>query len=206
MGGIMIEEENSFVHWNYYCALDQDLLNIARYIEFTKANNPVFSIELAKLLIASSSEIDVVMKLLCKNIDPNFTKRNPDIIDYKGVIRTFLPDLITETAYINRYSLIFTPWINWEGPENPDFWKGYNKVKHHRDTNYPEANLKNVLHSMAALLITNFYYYKTLFVKAEPEKKFGSDDIILRLGDEKTLITLKDKYYPSRLLINKGPL
>ena len=48
------------LHWNYFLALDRDLEVVSRYVEFTKPNFNVYSIELAHLLFAAASEVDVV--------------------------------------------------------------------------------------------------------------------------------------------------
>jgi len=56
----------SKIHWNYFLALERDLEIVARYVEFTKPNFKTFSIELAHLLFAAASEVDVVAKLLCE--------------------------------------------------------------------------------------------------------------------------------------------
>lgn len=60
-----IEASAAKLHWNYFLALEQDMDVVARYIEFTHANLNVYSIELAHLLFAASSEVDVIAKLLC---------------------------------------------------------------------------------------------------------------------------------------------
>lgn len=79
----------SYVHWNYYIALEQDLSKTSRFIEFSEANFKTYSIELAHLFLAASSEIDVVLKLLC-NIKNN-NKAHKNINDYKKTIAEVLP-------------------------------------------------------------------------------------------------------------------
>jgi hypothetical protein len=60
----------SKLHWNSFLALERDMEVVSRYIEFANANLGVFSIELAHLLFAAASEVDVVAKLLCAEIAP----------------------------------------------------------------------------------------------------------------------------------------
>ncbi|BBE11033.1 hypothetical protein HH1059_11000 [Halorhodospira halochloris] len=81
-----------FLHWNYYIALEQDLAKLSRYIEFTEGNFSTYSIELAHLLLAASSEVDVVMKELCSILSPNDRRRN--IGDYKRVVERGLPRVV----------------------------------------------------------------------------------------------------------------
>ena len=61
-----IATDSKKIHGNYFLALEHDLEVISRYIKFREENFDVFSIELARLLLASASEVDVIAKLLCK--------------------------------------------------------------------------------------------------------------------------------------------
>lgn len=193
----MIEVSKSHIHWNYFLALENDLETIARYIEFIECNFKTYSIELAHLLLAASSEIDVVMKELCSIISPDEKASNID--DYRQVIKTKKPELINEKVYISRYGIEFPPWDNWNRDDNPYWWKSYNHVKHQRNLYYNEANLENVLKSLGALLITNFYYYRAQY---EKEKGFPPEPktITNNLEPASNLIKLKDEYYYSRVV------
>lgn len=72
-------------HWNYFLALEKDLKNISRYIEFSKDNEETYSIELSHILLSASSEVDVVMKLLCEQIDSSAPREN--INNYRDIIQ-----------------------------------------------------------------------------------------------------------------------
>src|SRR2546421_703693 len=58
------------LHWNYFLALESDVARVARFIEFQPANFGTFSIELGRILLAASSEVDVVAKLVCSQLEP----------------------------------------------------------------------------------------------------------------------------------------
>src|SRR5690606_20865020 len=84
------------------------------------------------------------------------------IKDYKNCINERMPDLIIESISIPRYSLEFQPFneigiLTHEGYQSPSWWQDYNRIKHHRNSDYKKANLKNVLYSYAALLLANLY-------------------------------------------------
>jgi hypothetical protein len=53
-------------HWNYFLPLESDLKNISRYIEIHPKNFKTFSIGLTQLFLATCSEIDVILKEICK--------------------------------------------------------------------------------------------------------------------------------------------
>lgn len=70
------------------------------------------------------------------------------------------PGITNQKVAMKDIELI--PFMNWSlQPYNsPDWWTPYNNVKHKRIKNYKEANLKNVLNSLAALYILEHYLVK----------------------------------------------
>lgn len=153
-----IEENTSLLHWNYFLALEADIENLARYVEFTNDNLDTYSMEIAHILLASSSEVDVVAKLLCRDLDAS--DKSSKITQYKEVIMRYLPDIATSKISLPRYGLELAPWSNWSGDKNPIWWTSYNDVKHKRNINFNKANLKNVLNSMAGLFLLLIYHYR----------------------------------------------
>jgi len=156
----MIEEEPSLLHWNYFLALEADIERLARYVEFTKDNFETFSIEIAHIFLASTSEVDVVAKQLCKGFEND--SRASSINKYRETIKPKLPELPGLTVSLPRYGLTLTPWDNWNCDKTPEWWMDCNKVKHNRDTNFRRAHLKNVLNSMAGLFMLNLFLYKEI--------------------------------------------
>lgn len=151
---IKTSEKN--IYWGYYLALESDLEKLARYIEFDESNFETHSIELAHLLLAASSEVDVVMKELCKLLSPESKLVNID--SYQEIIKEHMTPIISKNVISNRYGLTLSPWSNWDDSKSPDWWRGYNNIKHDRSIHFSKANLKNVLNSMAGLFITNIYF------------------------------------------------
>jgi hypothetical protein len=188
----MIKISKSLIHWNYFLALERDLETTSRYIEFIEANFKTYSIELAHLLLASSSEIDVVIKSLCALIAPGEKRENID--DYRNIIKSHLPEFIDESIFINRYGISLKPWDNWLGEVNPNWWRSYNKVKHERDIYFDQANLENVIRSMGALLITNYHFYKKQF-ENEQGVTFEPKVVIDKLQLKSEFIKLNSSYY-----------
>ena len=41
-----VEEHESFPHWNYFLAMEEDLDRLSRFVEFTTNNYECYSIEL----------------------------------------------------------------------------------------------------------------------------------------------------------------
>ena len=162
----MINEREKFVHWNYFLAFDVDAEKLSRYIEFTADNFEAYSIEMARLLLSAASEVDVVAKLLCSKIDSS--SRAENIRDYREILNTILPKIKDMKVHIRRHGLELTPWDNWKHNRTPDWWTSYNDVKHARNINFRQANLKNTLNAIAGLFCLLLYYHK-----AEAEAEAG---------------------------------
>jgi hypothetical protein len=143
--------------WNYYLTLVKELSTISDFIEFDEANYSTYSTELAKLLMAASSEVDVVLKQLCGSL--NKKRKHRTIEDYKKTIKAdaVAKIFINESVLIPRHGLELHPWDNWNGTGHPIWWNAYNKVKHERNNHFSKATLKNTLNAMGALLICIVY-------------------------------------------------
>ncbi len=192
-----IRVKKSLVHWNYFLALESDLAQVSRYIEFVRSNFRTYSIELAHLLLASSSEIDVLAKGICKFLDPVSNPKN--IGHYQNIIMRKLPEFANETIYVPRFNLKIKPWSNWMRGETLPWWNSYNAVKHKRNEHFAEANLKNVLSSMGGLLVSVCYFYKLKFISENKPLK-ADDDVMNLLGAEQGFLQLRDEYYPSYMI------
>lgn len=160
-----IQESNKFLHWNYFLALESDIGVLSRFIEFTTDNFRAYSLEMAHLLLATASEVDVVAKLLCKTVDPCSSPEK--INEYREVLNLARPTIKDMTVTIPRFSLTLTPWSNWRRNRTPQWWSDHNAVKHERNLNFRKANLKNTLNAMAGLFVLLLHYYKDAAENAE---------------------------------------
>jgi hypothetical protein len=195
-----ITATTSKLHWNYFLALEQDMEAVSRYIEFSDHNleAKVYSIELAHLLFAAASEVDVVAKLVCNILDPNAPRGNID--DYRKVIKAKMPVLVSTQIFIPRYGLELTPWDNWKTEKNPDWWGSYNNVKHQRDQHFDQATLKNALNALAGLLALTFHFYRLSMPITVAPPVIAKETTRL-LVPESTLFRLPDDHYYGNLLI-----
>lgn len=154
--GITTREQLS--HWNYFLALEQDLGTLSRFVELSAANFAAYSIEIAHLLLAASSEVDVVLRQLCSRLSPGAPAANID--GYRRIITVSEPAFAKLVVSLPRFGLDLTPWDNWQHDRNPDWWSDYNKVKHARGEHFAKANVKNVLNAMGGLLMALISYYR----------------------------------------------
>jgi hypothetical protein len=163
---LAIQSKKTLSHWNYFLSLEEDLIRVGRFIEFSKSNYSCFSTELARLLLAASSEVDVVAKLLCKKLDTSAVTKNMD--DYRNVVLSRISRFPTYTVALPRFGLTLTPWSKWATGTNPDWWREHNQVKHQRDEYFAKAHLKNTLNAIGGLFLLLMEYYRGDFDQLDP--------------------------------------
>ena len=152
-----IQRENTFLHWNYFLALEEELDKLSRYVDFS-GNDDAYSIEIARLFLSSCSEVDVVLKQLCKKLNPqsNASSINAYFTEVSNHFNGFVDFEVT----IPRLGLTLHPWVNWAHEQPPFWWQHHNKVKHYRHEHFEKANLKNCLNAVAALYVAVLYFYQ----------------------------------------------
>lgn len=155
-----INSNASLSHWNYFLALESDLAELSRFVEFTRDNYTTYSLEMVHLLLATASEVDVVLRQYCARLAPGKPPRPDNIEDYRKVIRSHEPKMTMVSVSIPRFGLELTPWVNWQEDRSPDWWVDHNKVKHKRGAHFSRANLKNVLNAMGGLFVVLIFYYR----------------------------------------------
>jgi len=106
-----IHYKGRLLHWNYFLALESDLDRASRFIEFSESNFNAYSIELAHLLLATCSEIDVVLKALCQI--KNTRRKHWTIDNYQETVAKHFPQLTNEQIQIPRFGLSLQPFENW---------------------------------------------------------------------------------------------
>lgn len=169
----MTRDEFCRLHWSYYLVLEKDFLDTERYISFDFgdnylydsqhtvtdcANSTTFSNEFVKQYQAICSEVDVILKSICKELGNTSANSMPD---YTNLILNQWSNLPNQKVRMNVIEL--QPFKNWSpNPvyNSPDWWSPYNRVKHERLENFRDANLKNVANALAGLYILESYLVK----------------------------------------------
>lgn len=154
-----IQVQKIEIHWNYLVSFETELERISRYVEFDERNFPCFSIELSRVLMAASAEVDVVCKQLCRSLAPN--SKAASINSYRDEIQKVYPNIQAFKVLLPRFGLTLVPWHNWQAKNGvPDWWTAHNKVKHHRDSEFHRGNLANALNAVAGLFVMTLHLYK----------------------------------------------
>lgn len=174
-------------HWNYFLCIEEDILRLSRWIEFSPGNFECYSIEIARLLMTVSAEVDVVAKLVCKSLDKSSTADS--IVKYQAEIMAKFPTINQALASIPRFGIDLYPWDEWVKPKTPPkWWSDTNKVKHHRSSEFRRATLANLLNAAGGLVIM-----LTLLYRERPNSLFPLSQLfipkafLLNLGDDRVM-------------------
>lgn len=152
-----INRASTLIHWNFFIALEEDLDRLARYVDLSGQNDETFSIEIARLFLSASAEVDVVLKQLA--VKHNAASTAASINAYFPEITQHCPNFVGFTVLVPRFGLTLNPWSSWTANTPPIWWRDHNKVKHHRHNHFDRATVKNCLNAVAALFVSVIHLY-----------------------------------------------
>lgn len=195
----MTEEECKSV-FKYYHSLELDVFSTEPYVAIDADNFKSFSIFYNKSLISICNETDMIMKLLCKTVNPDF--KGDNIKKYCSCIQSRYGGFNNEEVLFESYRISLAPWKNWTIDNTPEWWRDYTMIKHQRlefDENgiqhFKKANLHNVLSALSALYITLQYLFYENELASNPEGNAGYHPIMLICKSAKLSICNWKKCY-----------
>lgn len=160
------------LYWKQFLMIEKEFRKSLQYVALSDENGDSYSDFFAKILLQIGSEVDVVAKVLCKEI--NGRSCPDDICKYRNEILLRHPEI--ESISIKCEGFTVVPWMNWSSA-SPVWWKVYNGVKHNRaevetyenvtKENYRFANLRNTVSALAGLYLLELYLYDQV-VDADP--------------------------------------
>lgn len=147
-------------NWNYYLTLENDFINITRYVKLDPKNYETFSDEITKLIQTIGAECDLMFK---KNCGYKLTRSCSIIDDYTKMLDEY-PQITKERIIVKYTDIILQPFKNWDKEKKrvPEWWTNYNKLKHNREGNDQKGNLKNLLNILAALFFLEMYFCRKI--------------------------------------------
>jgi len=158
-------------YWEYYRELEDEFLQTRKYVAFKEGNFRTYSVEFLKLFQAVCSEIDVLGKVMAKEVNVAFSpedKQNNIMKWWFEIQDSYtIQDGLTDPQFsLNNYACILLddlslePWANFRTEQFinkkgalgyrlvrpsqvPKWWSDYNKVKPNR-TSLVTANGKDI--------------------------------------------------------------
>lgn len=166
-----MQKDELLNYWYYFCSLCQELDNTRQYVDHRTihtengvklANGSTYSTIFLKLFLASAIEFETIGKVLCKNINSEF-RMNSNIVAITETITEKFPNIGHTTVTTDFETLC--PLLGWKikvdgkkkSVDGLPWWTSYTQIKHKRYEFFSEANLRNCIDSLSALLVLELY-------------------------------------------------
>lgn len=154
------------VYWSYYKSIENMFINTIQYVSPSVTNKKTYSDEYAKIILLCGSEIDSILKLICKlkNIKP--TGRDYSMNDYSNYIsksnilknECYCPTCMTTTKEKFIMVALFQDIKTGVIYSNLEWLRCYQLLKHNRMKNAKKGNLYNAV----SLLIAHYVLIRHL--------------------------------------------
>lgn len=166
--------DNFNSYWPIYKNIEEEVIQLTKYINFSDDQLNVYSMYIANLIIRIVIEIEALSKELYQNnggpnvYDDNGNLRNlffdTDCIQYLddkwGICNRDIIVSCSKFNFINQQYKIIKPLkkANKSGTSSARWNKAYQAIKHDRQNNLKKGNLENLIYALGALYILNIYY------------------------------------------------
>jgi hypothetical protein len=144
------------IYWQTFKMLYADLEDTFRYVHPVADHHNVYSFKYYELLLRSCTEFESVCRKFI--IQKQLTTKKPDKTDIRDY---FLLNQYDEDRVLSKFHAIFkfdhdyvlTPLDGWNKSHALSWYQDYNKVKHHRASEFQRASLLNVLNAVSGLFL-----------------------------------------------------
>lgn len=170
----MKEKEVLRIYLEQYELLEEDIMELRKYVKLDSKNYSTFSSKLLKIFMQVCSEIDSILDEYIRQNDlqtdnkyMNFCQKIQEV--QQAVYDRKQVQLSAERVRVSVGKFngsTITPFGQLSSSETTNWWHAHNHVKHNRTKkddnggwNYEKANLKNVLYAMAGLFIILYAFF-----------------------------------------------
>lgn len=164
-------------YWPVYKNLEEETIELTKYIQFTDDQLSVYSMHIADLLVRCAMEIEALSKELywlnggTKVYDDTGAERqlffDTDCLEYlNNIWHLSEKQVLVSSARFNfqeTENRILKPMHKAHKRSGAKWNKAYQAVKHDRKNCLKDGNIKNLLSAMAALYVLNIYYIDEVF-------------------------------------------
>lgn len=146
------------MYWRYYLSIEKMMKTTSQYVCPSEHNKNTYSDEFMKIILLSCSEIDSILKVICKEENIILEDRKYNMSVYSKILlkQTDIKEMAYSpecaTSGINDGIICF-PFK--ELDENKPYagltwWEDYQKLKHNRLDNAEIGNLENAVYAITA--------------------------------------------------------
>ncbi len=152
-------ERNRFeMYWSYYLSIEKMMKNTSQYVCPSKNNRYTYSDEFMKIILLSCSEIDSILKAVCKEKNVVLEDKKYNMSVYAKVLLNqkdikewaFTPDCTTSSRGCNYICYPFKDLDENKPYGGLSWWEDYQKLKHNRLDNAEVGNLENAIFAITA--------------------------------------------------------
>lgn len=152
-------ERNTFeMYWSYYLSIEKMMKNTSQYVAPSKQNCNTYSDEFMKIILLSCSEIDSILKIICKEngviLDDkkyNMSVYAETLLKQKDIKEwAFSPERSTSSYDSGIICFPFKELDVKKAYGGLTWWEGYQKLKHNRLDNAQVGNLENAVCAITA--------------------------------------------------------
>jgi len=188
--------------WQYFLYLDEEAITLSRYIDFSQYNLSGFSMEIARIQMSACAEIyNLVYDIYNQKVQRKPSGSINKIIDEMAGFSFPFCKIKELCVDIPRADIDPIQPLKEQGQNPPsEWWNAYNGVKHDRTSNYKKANLKNLIYSMAGLLVILVCYIcnKSEYCsngQTENCFHFDNNELILSSNDSPRFFNFRSAYH-----------
>ncbi|MBO5733913.1 MAG: hypothetical protein J6R66_03390 [Clostridia bacterium] len=152
-------ERNTFeMYWGYYLSVEKMMKNTSQYVAPTKQNINTYSDEFMKIILLSCSEIDSILKVICREnrviLDDkkyNMSVYANTLLKQKDIKKwAFSPECSTSSYDSGIICFPFKELDAGKPYAGLTWWEGYQKLKHDRLGNAQVGSLENAVYALTA--------------------------------------------------------
>jgi hypothetical protein len=150
---LLVQKRNQYEY--AFRLLVADFLRVCEFVEPTDEHLGVHSHRLYELLLRSCTEFESICREALTAEGYHQKTGNVNVTHYVRVEpKLKLRGQTAILAFWRPDPIDLAPFADWT-PQTPSlgWYQGYNAVKHNRNTEFPQANLRNVRDAIAALFI-----------------------------------------------------
>ena len=191
-------------YWPVYKNLEEETIELTKYIQFTDDQLSVYSMHIADLLVRCAMEIEALSKELywvnggVKVYDEAGAERqlyfDTDCLGFLNNIWNLSEKQVLVSSsrfnFTKEENIILKPMHKAHKRSGAKWNKAYQAVKHDRKNCLKAGNIEHLLSAMAALFMLNIYYVDETFdygTISNPNKMFDN-----RLGSELFAASIAD--------------
>ena len=184
-------ERNTFeMYWSYYLSIEKMMKITSQYVCPSERNKNTYSDEFMKIILLSCSEIDSILKVICKENNILLEDRKYNMSVYSKILlkqkdikeMAYSPECATSSINDGIICFPFKDLDDKKLHAGLTWWRDYQKLKHNRLDNAELGNLEN-----AVCAITAHYILLRIFMDMLPEnsgreyvkEKYWSDYLVI---------------------------